>query len=216
MNLRTNAPAVVLALLVAGCSASADGVTDPTAPVTPAVTEPAVAAAPDVIGQGLKEARNALEAAGFTVVAIDSLEDRSILMESNWVVTDQATDGDTVNLGAKKSTDGQPDVVVPEPVAEATTEPAAEPTAASVDGTPSGMTFGMATVVCDRAGDANFTYGFDASWTWGGTHVVEGDTMFLKAEVDIENAFGNESEATVECRVSGTEAAPVLDSFEVY
>lgn len=169
-----------------------------TAPPTPEPTT--TPPAPATVGLPLPEARTTLEAAGYTVTATDSLEDRGIWAEENWVVTTQEISGTGARLGAQKSTDGD--------------EGAAPSTGNIV--TPSGLGFGAASVACDNRAEVEYVYGWDASWIWNGTHIVEDDTMFLKAGVQIENAYGNEYEATVECRVSGTNDAPVVDSFLVY
>ena len=212
MKLRLVTPVIVFTLLAAGCS-SDDDAAEVRTPVATGITESAAAPnAPDVIGQNLKDARAALEAAGFAIVATDSLEDRAIIVESNWIVTDQTTDGETVNLGVQKATDGQESANPSEGAAGGPADPAAPPSNA----TPSGLTSGTASVACDQVGEADYPYGFDASWLLNGTQLIEGDTILLKAGVEIENAFGNRAEATVECRVSGTEAAPVVDEFHVY
>ena len=70
----------------------------------------------------LSEAVEALEADGWTVVTEDSVEDRTIMVASNWVVTDVTVDGDVVTLGARKQTDvtASPE---PEPVVAVPAEP---------------------------------------------------------------------------------------------
>jgi len=171
----------------------------------PTTAPPAPPAPADTVGQPLPDARTTLEAAGYTVTATDSLEDRGIWAEENWVVTTQEISGTDVMLGVQKATDG----------AAGDAEAAPAPTTSTTT-TPSGLTTGMASVACDNRAELDYVYGWDASWLWDGTSLVEGDTIFLKAGVDIENAFGNEYSATVECRVSGTEDAPVIDSFSVY
>ena len=101
MKTRLIAPVIMLALVASGCAAEDGAIAD--SATTPAAVE--LVDAPDVAGQGLGDARATLEDLGYTVTVHDSLESRAILMESNWVVTDQTVAGDTIALGAKKPDD---------------------------------------------------------------------------------------------------------------
>ena len=186
--------AAALALL-AGC-ASGD---EPTAAAPEPTAEAAVEPAPDVVGMALDEARALIREAGYEVEMYDSREDRSILMTSNWVVTEQDVDGATVRLGAEKATDGE----------------AAEPSEPDV--TESGLTNWTAREACEEAGLSEFPYGFDPSWVLGAIAArVEGDAWFLKAEVKVENEHGNERRMELECTVGGTDSAPSVESLYVY
>ena len=102
MRIRFVAPAIMLALLVSGCTAAQDEAIADSATTPAAVV---LVDAPDVAGQSLRDARATLEDLGYTVTVHDSMESRAILMESNWVVTDQTVTGATIDLGAKKPLD---------------------------------------------------------------------------------------------------------------
>ena len=101
MKTRFIAPVVMLVLLASGCSAEDGAVAGP--PTTSAAVE--LADAPDLVGQSLKDARVTLEDLGYSVTAHDSMESRTIVMESNWVVTDQKVTDSAIELGAKKPDD---------------------------------------------------------------------------------------------------------------
>lgn len=119
--------------------ASDEPVPDATSP-QPTEAPPAHALDPTtMVDLGLSEAVDTLEADGWTVVTKDSVEDRTILVESNWVVTGATIDGDTVTLGARKLTDAtappepeaappaKPVPAVPQPAAPAPAAPAPAP-----------------------------------------------------------------------------------------
>lgn len=83
--------------------------------------------------------------------------------------------------------------------------------------TPSGLTWGTATVACDRAGSSMNPYGFKVSWTTGGINSeVRGDEYHLKAEVRVTNASNATEKTVVECVVSGTRDNPKVESLHVY
>lgn len=195
-DMRRAVTAAAALALLAGC-ASTDEAATPTAETSVAATlEPA----PDVIGMPLDEARALVRDAGYEVEVFDSREDRSILMASNWVVTEQETDGETVRLGAEKATDG---------------DDSDEPNEPEV--TESGLTNWTAREACEEAGLSEFPYGFDPSWVLGMiAERVEGDAWFLKAEVKVENEYGNERRMELECTVGGTDSAPAVESLYVY
>lgn len=156
--------------------------------------------APDVVGMALNEARDLVREAGYAVDMYDSLKDRAIMMTSNWVVTEQAEDGDTVRLGAEKFADSKEP---PEPAVEDTTE--------------SGLTKWAARDACEEVGRTNYPYGFKPSWILGNiAERIEGDAWFLKAEVKIKNEYGATLRSTFECTVGGTEKSPEIDSMYVY
>lgn len=83
--------------------------------------------------------------------------------------------------------------------------------------TPSGLTWGTATVACDRAGASMHPYGFKVSWTMGGiSSEVRGNEYHLKAEARVTNASNATAETVVECVVSGTRDNPKVESLHVY
>lgn len=124
VNTRLIAPFIALTLLAAGCSASEGSTTPPSTPASTVAAE--LVAAPDQTGQGLKDARAALEELGYTVTTHDSMESRTIVVEGNWVVTDQAVTGTTVALGAKKPDDKSAEEKAADDAAKAETDAAAQ------------------------------------------------------------------------------------------
>lgn len=171
---------------------------------------------PAVVGMAGDEAKDALEAAGFDV-EFDAGED-FVVLAGNWTVDAQtpeaeasAPEGSTVTLKVSK----------PEPTAEAApAEPApAEPAPAApaVEATPSGLTSGWATTACDNYGDAAYPYGFNGDWLIDGLAMeIQGDEWFLKAGASITNQFNAEGRFVVECRVGGTDGAPLVTSWIAY
>lgn len=108
------AAATVLVFAVSGCAstgpsspdAAQASVSTGVAPTTGAPTAGApTAEAPTTVGSVLSDARTALQALGFTVTAEDAVEDRVILMESNWIVAEQAVAGTEVTLHVRKVSD---------------------------------------------------------------------------------------------------------------
>ena len=191
---------VAFALLFGGCGAA----------------EPV--AVPDVVGMPADEARDVLEAAGFE----SELEaDGWVVMESNWTVDSQSPkagtmsgDGSTVVAKISKH-EAAEESEEPEATEEPESTPPPAPTIDPTNETPSGLSFGWAMTTCDQFGQDASPYGWNADFLMDGTHQVLGDTMFLQAGVSITNAYGTEGRFTVECSVSGSDEAPVIDSFNV-
>lgn len=84
---------------------------------------PAPTSAPNVVGQGLPEARTTIEAAGLYVDPRDA-QDRDLSDESEWVVVDQSLSSRIVRLDVIKTTDPTPAPPASSP-AQAPTTPAA-------------------------------------------------------------------------------------------
>ncbi|TFD58048.1 PASTA domain-containing protein [Cryobacterium sp. Hh7] len=175
---------------------------------------------PDVSGMNGADARDELEAAGFDVEWDAS---GPVFVASNWdagatvpAAGESVDDGAEVVLSISKPEVEPREVEEVAPSAEPTLEETQAPVVASGDVTPSGLTFSASIIACDQSGVTEFPYGFDAAWRWDGTHIVEGDTMFLKAGTEVVNQFNAEMRVTVECTVSGTNDAPVVDAFNAY
>jgi hypothetical protein len=181
-------------------------------------------AVPDVSGMNAAEAQNTLENAGFEV----DLEADSgfVLKSSNWDVVAQvpnagvdAKDGDTITLSVSKqdvetsAEQMETATPTPEPAAVAPVVPDAPVAPAEDSGA---LTRGMAITVCDRLGKENAPYGWDADFLLDGTAIEQDGGLFLKAGVDVTNAYDAEGRFTVECFVTGTQDAPVIESFDVY
>ncbi|OQJ47269.1 PASTA domain-containing protein [Clavibacter sepedonicus] len=196
------AAALLSALLLTGCSAA-----DPIS-------------VPDVSGMTGTEAKNTLENAGFEV---DLEADEGFVLDpANWEVVsqlpdagDDAADGDTITLSVSKP-EAEP-VAEPTPAATPTEEAAPiAPAAPAVPAEPEALTSGMAMTVCDRMGKEQAPYGWDADFILDGTRMQQDGGWFLKAGVDITNAYDAEGRFTVECFVTGTEDSPTIETFNVY
>ena len=171
---------------------------------------------PDVTSMAGDAAQDAIEEAGFES-EFDAGED-SVWMASNWTVMSQdpaagtkAEDGATVTLVV-----GKPSTEEFEPAEEEVAPPAAPVPPAAPTTTPSGLSAGVAVTTCDRYGSDQATFGWNADFLLDGTRMIEGDTYVLKAGVSITNAYGTEGRYTVDCVVGGSDAAPVVVSFNVY
>jgi hypothetical protein len=197
--------ALLTALLLTACSA----------------TEPI--AVPDVGGMTAATAQNTLENAGFEV----ELEaDKGFVLDaSNWEVVTQvpnagvdAKDGDTITLSVSKPEAepvAEPTAAVA-PTAEAAPVAPVAPAAPAAPAEPEALTSGMAMTVCDRMGKEQAPYGWDADFILDGTRMQQDGGWFLKAGVDITNAYDAEGRFTVECFVTGTEESPNVETFNVY
>lgn len=168
---------------------------------------------PDLTGQTGDVAKKSLEDLGLEV-QWDGGE-KSVILPDNWTVdsTDPAA-GTALEKGATVT------VKVSKTQASSSASPTTDATGASSDApaTPNVPSYGAATVACENVGDAQYPYGFKGHWLVGGiADSVEGSSRFIKATATVENAYGNKmKDLVVECTVSGTEDAPVVDSFNVY
>lgn len=174
---------------------------------------------PDVAGMTATTAQNTLENAGFEV---DLEADKGFVLDpSNWEVVTQvpnagvdAKDGDTITLSVSKP-EAEPSVEAA-PTTEAAPASPAAPAAPAAPAEPEALTTGMAITVCDRMGKENAPYGWDADFILDGTSIEQDGGIFLKAGVDITNAYDAEGRFTVECFVTGTEDSPNIETFNVY
>lgn len=202
-------------LLLTGCvSSSAEPVetmpeVTPTSNYTPPVETITV---PDLNQTNAKDAGVTLTTASLNY-EYNAGED-SVWDSSNWIVQNQSPvagtavpSGTVVTLYVTKL---EPAVAPP---AEGS-EPLYETSPELI--TPSGIDFGYATVACDNAGLSAYPYGFNAHWFLGVMgEEVQGDSYFIKASVDITNEYNAEAERVVECKVTGTPDAPVVEYFQI-
>lgn len=189
--------AIVGGVLAIGASAPDRSTPAPstTVPPTPSATESSavVVPVPAVVGLPGNEARDALEAAGFEV----EWGNETVLAASNWVVT------------AQSATESAPGATI--------TLTVERPEAAPVEQTSGGVTQADAQRVCEEAAIAQYPYGIEFHRLVGLIALeVRDDRWFYKLEVTITNAYGTELEQEMECTVSGTSAAPVIESQYVY
>lgn len=82
--------------------------------------------------------------------------------------------------------------------------------------TDDGLSTLQARAACDRAGQEQAPYGFNAHWALGliGER-VEADKITLAVEAKIENAFGNKANYEVLCTVTGAPSSPKVTAFEI-
>jgi beta-lactam-binding protein with PASTA domain len=179
----------VAVLMLTGCASAAK--TDPAPSRSVEAAESSAVVVPAVVGNDGKTAKNSLKAAGLDV-KFDAGEE-SVWAASNWTVDEQMpAAGESVAKGSIVTLKvSKPQVAAPAPNPN--------------DVTPSGLD-----------GKAQSPYGWNADFLLDGTHTVAGDTIVLKAGVSITNAYNAEGRFTVDCTVSGTNEAPVIDSFLVY
>ncbi len=98
-----------------------------------------------------------------------------------------------------------------------TTTPSTPAPTTERDATDGGVTFGVATVACDHAGEALYPYGWDAHWIMGKIgEEITANSYFVKASVDVTNEFDAKEELVVECTVTGSEAEPEVTAIDVY
>jgi hypothetical protein len=107
----------------------------------------------------------------------------------------------------------------------ATSTPSATPSpsitkeaAPPIDATSGGLTATTAQVACDNYANQQFPYGYRPHWIVGVlAEEIQNDRWFLKVEADITDEYGAKAKGVnVECFVSGTAGAPVVDEFNAY
>lgn len=200
---------VIGAVVVIGIIANLVGGDDPDT-TAEASEDVETAAIPDVAGMPGDEARDAISDAGFTPVFEGG--DEAVVKGSNWdaVDTDPAAGidaeiGSTVTINVVRA-------------AERLAEEQAEVEAANEEreNGPVGATEAQA--FCSTYAEDQLPYGVDMHWVLGKLAEEETDTgWFLKVEADVTNQYGaEESGMNIECHVSGTNSAPVMDEFLVY
>ncbi|WP_192497684.1 PASTA domain-containing protein [Pseudoclavibacter sp. CFCC 13611] len=151
---------------------------------------------PDLSGQKGNSAKQTIESVGLRIKWDGG--DKTVLAPENWTVV-------STDPAAPNATDED----APEAPEPAVSE--------RLDATPSGLTFGGASVACTQAGKAQFPYGVKAHWIIGMLDDrVVGDSRVVKATTTIKNAYGTKrKDQVVECHVSGSDAAPRVDSITV-
>jgi hypothetical protein len=174
---------------------------------------------PDVVGFAGDKAEDTLEE---YEVEFDAGDDH-VFIRSNWTVDAQTPEagspleeGETITLSVSKHVDEpEPEPTSAAPTIAPETAPAPAP-APAADTTSGGLSVGWAVTACDQYGSDTYVYGWDGDWLIDGTRQLVDDRWFLKAGADITNAYGAERRATVECRVGGSDDAPVVEYFLDY
>lgn len=202
--------AAMAALMLAGCTLNVEPEPEPspTESAEPEVEQ--VAEAPNVVGQTLDEARDALD--GYEITEVDtSGEDRLVWSPKNWFVTAQTSDGWDVTLEIENERDAA--------VAEAAAE--REQAKAELDAATEaiGIDANDAKQACSATADDTFIYGGKLHTVLGviaETPLVEEGQWFIKVEATITNEYGTDMDATVECYVSGNQGDAEVVDFIVY
>ncbi|WP_428985711.1 PASTA domain-containing protein [Sinomonas terricola] len=117
-------------MVLAGCS----GKTSSEAGTTPPATASTAVVVPNEVGKTLDKAQKELEGLGFKVRASDAVEDKTVVVKSNWEVISQdpaagssAVTSSTITLGVKHNTSAPSPTSTPSPTP--TVQPGAADTA---------------------------------------------------------------------------------------
>ncbi|WP_188436409.1 PASTA domain-containing protein [Microbacterium murale] len=156
---------------------------------------------PDVIGMNAAQAIDAVELMGLEV-DLDGGR-RPVIIKKNWTVT--ASDPAPESLVEFGSTV----VLTVEKIDEDADK---EQTLRETD---EGLTKAMAVVICTRAGEQQFPYGFDMK-SFGAHLEVRHDEIYIDSEVEVTNEANAARATNMECTVSGTDDKPTLEDFLVY
>lgn len=208
----TIAIAALSALALTGCSLETEPTPEPspTESAEPADTGPQAIDAPNVVGQTLDEARDALD--GYEIEEIDATgEDRAVFSPKNWFVTDQTTSENTVLL----TIENERDAAEAERAAER--EQAAAEEAAALEAI--GIDAIDAKQACQEFADDTFIYGGKLHTILGviaETPLTDEGQWFIKVEATITNEYGTDMDAVVECYVSGDGGIAEVQDFIVY
>ncbi len=123
-------------------------------------------------------------------------------------------------LGISPSKDKETETTKPVVTVTPTPEPEPEPEPtkpAEPTETSKGLTGTYAQAACVTTGKKLYPYGFKAHTIVGViSDRVLNDQWFYKAEVTIENEYGNKLKTVFECTVDGTNDWPEIVSFYVY
>lgn len=199
---------VVLGIIITIGTLTEEPDSAPDAAGTPAAED--LSAVPDVAGMPADEARDAISDAGF-IARLDGGEE-VVVNASNWDAVDttpaagaEIKAGETVTINVVRAE---------ERLAEEreATQRAAEERANGPIGATEAQGF------CSLYAEEQLPYGVDMHWIMGKLAEEETENgWFLKVEADVTNEYGAEqSGMNIECHVSGTNNAPVMDEFLVY
>lgn len=203
--------AALAALLLAGCTLDVEPEPEPspTESAEPEVEQ--VAEAPNVVGQTLDEARDALD--GYEITEVDtSGEDRLVWSPKNWFVTAQTSDGWDVTLEIENERD------------EAERERAAEREQAAAEEAAilelsNGISGTDALWACEEAAENVFPYGVkykNVLGVIGTSYDEDAQEWFAKVEATATNGFGVDIDYTTECRVGTSTGEPLVVDFIFY
>lgn len=176
------------------------------------------ASVPDVVGMTVSDAQTALMSDGYTATVTD--ENGAVSVDSTLTVLSQdpAAGADLKPYSGTpvKLTVPTTDKHTPTPAATETAEPAPSQTEQATAG---GLTETSAMTACDQYGEQQFPYGYDAHWVLGvlaSEYQPDTDEWYFKVEADVTNEYNAEQTINIECYVTGTEDAPVVNDFLAY
>ena len=209
----TIAITAITALLLTGCALDTEEAPEPspTESAEPADTGPQAIDAPNVVGQTLDEARDALD--GYEIEEIDATgEDRAVFSPKNWFVTNQTTSENTVLL----TIENERDAAEAERAAER--EQAAAEEAAILE-LSNGISDTDALWACEEAAEDVFPYGVkykNVLGVIGTSYDEDAQEWFAKVEATATNGFGVDIDYTTECRVGTSTGEPLVVDFIFY
>jgi hypothetical protein len=176
-------------------------------------------AVPDVVGMTVSDAQAALLKEGYTGTVAD--EDGKLSVDNTLKVLSQdpAAGSDLKPYSGTPIKLTVPAAATPTPTPTETETPESEP-ADTEQATTGGLKDdGTGWTACDQRGEQEFPYGFDAHWVLGlitNEYLPDSDEWYYKVEADVTNEYGAEQTVNVECYVTGTEEAPVVNDFIYY
>lgn len=114
-------------------------------------------------------------------------------------------------------------LTVEDPNAESDSTASAQPepseTTEPEKATTGGLTETYAMTACDQYGEQQFPYGYDAHWVIGvlaNEYQPDTDEWYFKVEADVTNEYNAKQTVNIECYVTGTEDAPIVNDFLAY
>lgn len=190
-------------------------------------------AVPDVAGMTAIEAIETIESAGFRAQLKNEADDRTVSNGADFdaVGTDptagsEAPEGDRITIIVTEAT-GRLEAEAAERERIAAEEEAqkqaereaakAESEARIAERAAAPLDVVDAQAFCTLYSERQFTYGGKLHTVLGRLAEEQTETgWYMKFEATINNAFGAEQKANVECHMSGTNGAPVMDDWLAY
>lgn len=174
---------------------------------------------PDVVGMTVSDAQAALLKEGYTGTVKD--ENGKLSVDSTLTVLSQdpAAGADLEPYSGTPIKLTVPATATPTPTPAETETPESEPAETGQATTGGLKDDGTGWTACDQRGEQEFPYGFDAHWVLGliaSEYLPDSDEWYYKVEADVTNEYGAEQTVNVECYVTGTEDAPVVNDFICY
>lgn len=189
-------------------------------------------AIPDVAGMPAEDAKSALSDLGFKT-EFDGGEDAIVISGADWDATgtDPAAGGEaregaritifvveaTARLAAEQEAKEQAKAEEAAAREAERAKAAEEAAAAAAVLAAEPANYSTAQQLCDAFATVEFPYGVKMHWIAERYAADQTETgWFLKVGATVTNAFNAERKFNVECHVSGTNGAPVMDDFLYY